>query len=276
MGPLLLCCQLLGLSPLPFLGHHVASPSTRTPGPLLALRYERDPNDKAPCDVETVSFLVKQRSVHRDQREFNEADAVREILFGMDVVVNDDARSWSIGDSSGTAPAGPPGRRSGEGGRGAGGRGVDRGRGAPRDGFRRESVGRGGAGRGDYGDRDGGRSSERGGYASERGGYGSERGVAGRDGYGSRDSGRSPERGAYGSERGGYGDRDGGRSSERYVSERGSYGNERGGYGRADADPRQQRRERDATRLRAINKQYTRAADCTANLDAEKLSTIEV
>jgi len=59
-------------------------------------RRRRDRRDTAPIDAEAVEALLQERSEFRRQRDFNNADAVRDELRQMGVMVVDKSMTWYV------------------------------------------------------------------------------------------------------------------------------------------------------------------------------------
>ena len=95
--------------------------------PLLrVVRYTREEGDTAPIDEAEVNEMLFQRSQHRQDRNFDEADAIQRQLSSMGVTVYDRERKWFVGYGG-----------RGGGGQMDGGRGRGRGRGGFQDGYQR-------------------------------------------------------------------------------------------------------------------------------------------
>jgi cysteinyl-tRNA synthetase len=79
-----------------------AKSDSRTAAPplLRVLKYTREEGDTAEIDVEKVEELIFQRSQHRQDRNFREADAVRSQLLAMGVTVFDRERRWFVGSGA--------------------------------------------------------------------------------------------------------------------------------------------------------------------------------
>ena len=63
--------------------------------------YERDPTDTAEVDVQRVTSLLEERSECRRQRDYASADAIRDELSAMGVVVKDADMIWFVGRDGG-------------------------------------------------------------------------------------------------------------------------------------------------------------------------------
>jgi len=68
-------------------------------------RYAREPGDTAPVDVARVEELLAKRTKLRQDRKFNEADAVMYELNGMGVTVFDKEWKWFVGKGGPAAAA---------------------------------------------------------------------------------------------------------------------------------------------------------------------------
>jgi len=96
-----------------------AVPSVRTSTVCLAAMsgYARTPGDDASIDVAEVERLLCERTDARSVRNWNAADAIRDTLSGMGVIVRDQEKTWSVSNDAFDRPTGRAGRRYDSGGR---------------------------------------------------------------------------------------------------------------------------------------------------------------
>ena len=74
------------------------APVARSVAPQCrVITYTREEGDTAPVDVAKVEEMIFQRTHHRQDRNFAEADAIQDELLRMGVTVFDRERKWFVG-----------------------------------------------------------------------------------------------------------------------------------------------------------------------------------
>ena len=64
--------------------------------PNDAIRYRREPDDVAPCDVAKIEELVMKRAIAKRDNDFSAAFELKEELQALNVEINDQNRTWRI------------------------------------------------------------------------------------------------------------------------------------------------------------------------------------